>query len=323
MRNKISLSLILTGIIIFTCGFNVLPTKNTTSSLKNNKSVLNTKSSRGMKMSKAREPVKIYYTGKAVVLTYHHISAESLGDISIKPERFQSDLNMLVDQGFNVISLRELLDSMDGKGQLPDNAVVITFDDGIGSFYKYAYPMLKSYNMPATEFLITTRNETYKPSDADMRPLSPAEITEMSGSGLIDFQSHTNNSHEMVYINSELKKGPKLTNRIYDKDTKTYESETDYENRVMEDLTKSSELIYKYTGHYSDTLCFPYGIYNSQVVELAQKCGFKYFVTTIIGANKEDSNKNKILRIRSGDQKLNTDKLFQNIINAGQNKKIN
>lgn len=323
MKNKTLVFIATVIVIMLTSGFVSSPKLSKSDNKKSTKTTKSVKSSRGMKLSKVREPIKIYYTDRAVVLTYHHISDKTYGDISIKPERFESDLNMLIDNGFNVISLRQLLDSMDGKAALPENSVVITFDDGIGSFYKYAYPLLKSYNLPATEFLITTRNESYKPSDSDTRPLSPAEITEMAGSGLIDFQSHTHNSHEMVYINSDLKKGPKLTNRIYDETTKTYETEAAYEKRVVDDLTKSSDLIYKYTGHYSDVLCFPFGIYNNQVIDLAESCGYKYFVTTLLGSNKIDTGKNKVLRIRAGDAKLNTAKLLQSIIDTGENKKPN
>lgn len=266
---------------------------------------------------------KNYYTGKAVVLTYHHISDKDHGPITISVQRFDSDIRMLRDRGFNVISLRDSIAAMEGKGTMPPNAVVITFDDGIESFYKYAYPILLQYQMPATNFIITSRNESYKPSNNDYNPLSPAEINEMYNSHLIDIQSHSNDSHEKVYINAELKLGPKLTNRIYNKDTKTLESFQDYENRVISDLNKSRELIYKYTGQYSDILCFPYGVYNTQIIELAKKCGFNYFVTTHEGTNKQDSKQEKISRIRSGDEKLDSTKVYDKILEITNSKKVN
>lgn len=136
----------------------------------------------------------------------------------------------------------------------------------------------------------------------------------MYKSGLVDIQSHSNDSHEYVYTNAGLKKGPKLVNRIYNKDNKTLESTADYDKRVIADLTRSSELIYKYTGHYSDMLCLPFGIYNQHVLDLAKECGFKYFITTQKGVNKQDSKKNMIWRLRAGDEKLNSDKVYNSII---------
>jgi biofilm PGA synthesis lipoprotein PgaB len=289
--------------------------------LKSSQSPARGMTSRRMRLNQAAFGSPIYYSGKTVVLTYHNISETSKGDITITPERFESDLKMLKDNGFNVIGMRQMLEAMDGKGIMPDNAVVISFDDGIGSFYKYAFPLLKKYNLPAVNFLITSRNETYSSFAEGDRPLSPQEISEMYLSGLIDIQSHTNQSHEYVYINSELKKGAKLTHRMYDKETGTMESEEEYEARVADDLTKSRNIIYKYTRNYPDTLCFPFGLYNDKVIEIAKKCGYNYFVTTLMGTNKENSESNKILRIRSGDEKLSTDKLFNNIMEITVNKK--
>lgn len=319
-------------IIGVSCSFNVK--SNQVNHYSNNFVVKNSKDSAKASRIKANRSMrrdalfnvnktdKVYYSGKAIVLTYHHISDTTYGDITITPERFENDINMLKDKGFNVISLRSMIDAMSGNGKMPDNAVVITFDDGIESFYKYAYPVLQRYKMPAVNFLITCRDESYKPSDKDNNSLSPDEISEMYSSGLIDFESHTHNSHEKVYINAELKMGPKLTNKIYDKDTRSFETDEEYAKRVTDDLTRSSELINKYTGHYSDVLCFPYGVYNKKVIEIAKKCGFQYFVTTIEGYNKESSGKDKILRIRSGDAKLDTEKLFTNIIDTANNKKV-
>lgn len=260
------------------------------------------------------EPSKPSYTQKAVVLTYHHISNNPFSGITITPERFEEDLKMLRDNNFNVISLREMINAMEGKSELPQNAVVITFDDGIESFYNYAYPLLKEYNMPAVQFIITARNESYKPSDNELNPLSPMQITEMFQSGLIDIQSHTHNSHDYVYINSEMKKGPKLTYKIYDPETAAKESDEEYLARITADLITSREIIYKYTGVYPDILSFPFGSYNNKVWNAGKAVGFEYFVTTEPGYNKENSNKAAIYRIRSGDAALNSDKLLKSII---------
>lgn len=256
------------------------------------------------------------YSKKAVVLTYHHISNKPFSGITITPERFEEDLKMLRDKKFNVISLREMINTVEGSVELPENAVVITFDDGIESFYKYAYPLLKKYNMPVTQFIITARNENYSPSENELNSLSPVEIKEMYGSGLVDIQSHTHNSHEYVYINSELKKGPMLTFKIYNPETNKKESDEEYISRITADLKTSREVIYKYTGVYPDMLCFPFGSYNKKVWDAGKAVGFKYFITTQPGYNKENSKKTAIYRIRSGDAALTTEKLLKNIIDC-------
>lgn len=256
------------------------------------------------------------YSKKVVVLTYHHISNNPFSGITITPERFEEDLKMLRDNKFNVISLREMISGLEGIVELPENAVVITFDDGIESFYKYAYPLLKKYNMPAIEFIITARNESYVPSDNELNPLSPEEISEMFQSGLVDIQSHTHDSHEYIYRNADLKKGPKLTYKIYNTETNTLESEEEYISRITADLTTSRELIYEYTGVYPDMLSFPFGSYNKKVWNVGKAVGFNYFITTHPDYNKENSKSHTIYRIRSGDVILTSDKLLKNIIDC-------
>lgn len=264
------------------------------------------------------EKPNYYYTGKAVVLMYHHISKERFSSITITPQRFREDIKMLKESGFNIISLRQLVNAMEGKGKLPPNAVVITFDDGIESFYKYAYPELVKQKIPAVSFTITYRNEVYSPSGNDFNPLSPGEIREMFGSGLIDIQSHTHNSHQYVYINESLQKGGMLAYRIYDKDSGTYESQEAYEKRVLEDLKTSSDIVLKYTGRKPDMLCFPFGQYNNTVIELARQAGFKYFITTSSGTNKQNSKSTKVLRINAGIWGLGSKQLKDKIISTGK-----
>lgn len=275
---------------------------------------------------KAVAPVKPkvkYYSNRVVVLTYHHISNEPFSGITIKTDRFEKDLKMLKENDFNVISMRQLLDSMDGKYKLPDNAVVISFDDGIESYYKYAYPVLLKYRMPSVNYIITYRNEHYRPSNKDFNPLSADEIREMYKSGLVDIQSHTHNSHDLVYINSDLKMAGKLAHRIYDKKSKKYESKEEYLKRIKMDLNTSRNIIYRYTGSYPDMLCFPFGHYNDTLIKAAKECGFNYFITTQYGVNKKDSHSNKVLRIRAGDSKLTSEKLMENIIQCGNKKAKN
>lgn len=90
----------------------------------------------------------------------------------------------------------------------------------------------------------------------------------------------------------------------------------------MDDLTTSADIIQKYIGSKPDTLCFPFGQYNSGLVSLGKSAGFKYFVSTGYGYNQEGSKKIVIRRIRSGDNKLTTEKLMENIINCGQGKQL-
>jgi len=273
--------------------------------------------------AKSIPEVDIYYTEKTVVLTYHHISSKPVSSITIKPERFEEDLKMLKDNNFNVITLKDMMKGVQGEANMPQNAVAITFDDGYESFYKYAYPILKKYNMPSTLFVITSWTESYSASAGDIGSIGPHEIVEMQKSGLVDIESHSHSGHDYTVRDEKGNLGGVLAFKTYDKNTGKYETQDVYEKRVVEDLAKSIPIIEKYTGVRPDTFCFPFGHYNTRLVELGKMAGFKYFVTTAYGYNRENSKNVTVRRIRSGDAKLSAGELKTNIINCGQEKPVN
>ena len=79
-----------------------------------------------------------------------------------KALRFQFET--LKELGFVTIRLNSLEKYLQGKINLPAKAVVLTFDDGLKSVYRYAYPLLKEYGFSATLFVITSRIQA-KPQD--------------------------------------------------------------------------------------------------------------------------------------------------------------
>lgn len=59
-----------------------------------------------------------------------------------------------IKSSFNVITLNDLLVEY-SMGRVPDNAVVVTFDDGYYDFFEYAFPIMKEENIKPTIFLTT------------------------------------------------------------------------------------------------------------------------------------------------------------------------
>ncbi|MCX7695443.1 MAG: polysaccharide deacetylase family protein, partial [Caloramator sp.] len=225
------------------------------------------------------------------------------------PERFEADLKMLKEKGFNIISLRYLLLAIDGQAKLPPNAVVITFDDGLESFYTYAYPLLKKYNMPAINFVITKRID-YKPQNTSLEFMNRTQLKEMLKSGIIDIQSHTHDSHEYIYANRNLDKIGKLASPIYYVGIDDFESQVNYEKRVREDLSKSFEVLNEILGEKPYILSFPFGHYNDRVVEIAKEVGYSKFVTIKKDINLQGSKDRFIYRINAGVNTINEEKLF-------------
>ncbi len=87
-------------------------------------------------------------------LLYHAVEdhessyTQRLG-VTVSPAMFDANLSYFTKY-YNVIPIEQL-----GSSKLPDNPLVITFDDGYKSVYQNAYPLLRRYRLPATVYLIT------------------------------------------------------------------------------------------------------------------------------------------------------------------------
>jgi peptidoglycan/xylan/chitin deacetylase (PgdA/CDA1 family) len=88
------------------------------------------------------------------VLCYHHISNRMKNQYSVTPKVFERQIKYLYDNGFKTISPSLLVDYIKGiRVNMPSKPVLITFDDGLKSQYKYAYPILKKYSFTGIFFI--------------------------------------------------------------------------------------------------------------------------------------------------------------------------
>lgn len=89
-------------------------------------------------------------------LVYHQVVGDVDADIVkeipgvISESEFKIQVKHLFKH-FKLISLGEVLDFLE-SGNIPDNSILLTFDDGYRNIYKYALPILKHYRAPALIF---------------------------------------------------------------------------------------------------------------------------------------------------------------------------
>jgi peptidoglycan/xylan/chitin deacetylase (PgdA/CDA1 family) len=80
----------------------------------------------------------------------------------MSPERFEQRMIWLKNSCYPVLPLGEAVDQLE-RGSLPDNAVVITIDDGWSSTYSHMLPVLEKLSMPATVYITTWYSENQLP----------------------------------------------------------------------------------------------------------------------------------------------------------------
>lgn len=76
---------------------------------------------------------------------FHNISPTTKGRGTITPAAFAADIRQLVRDGFQPVTAAQLAAFLRGKGEVPPNAVAVTFDDGYAGTYTYAFPVLRQY----------------------------------------------------------------------------------------------------------------------------------------------------------------------------------
>jgi biofilm PGA synthesis lipoprotein PgaB len=250
----------------------------------------------------------VYYTDRAAILIYHNLS-DSETSATISPQHFAAQIASLQQKGYNFISLDQLDGFLAGQGELPPNAVVITFDDGYESVYHYAYPLLAQNHIPASMFIIVknvgaTQNQIPK--------MTWAEMQEMQAQGM-RFYSHTYDSHHLVR-SPDGSVQPALIARQYLTAAGREESEVEYERRIKDDLSLSKNILETQLGSPVNCLALPYGSETETVKQIAQACGFQYLFTVDPGLVDQTSDPLALKRINAGQVGIDGEALHNMII---------
>jgi peptidoglycan/xylan/chitin deacetylase (PgdA/CDA1 family) len=92
---------------------------------------------------------------RAAILGYHRIAEEAWDpfDLCLRPEWFAEHLEVLRERALPV-GLGELARTL-RNGELPERAVVVTFDDGYLNNLDVVKPLLERFEIPATLFVVS------------------------------------------------------------------------------------------------------------------------------------------------------------------------
>jgi poly-beta-1,6-N-acetyl-D-glucosamine N-deacetylase len=221
-----------------------------------------------------------------IVLTYHDVRDDVGTEGDHDPDAINTDhliahFDWLKANGYHVVSLEQVVQASRGGPALPDHAVLLTFDDGLESFYTRVYPLLRAYNYPAVSALVGSwidmpagQQMAYNGAQCTRDCfMSWDQVREIQKSGLVEFASHTWQLHMGIPGNPQNNQMPAVTTLRYDMSGHSYESEDAYMARLRVDLRHSSDEIAKETGHRPRAIVWPYGSYNKIAVRIAASEG--------------------------------------------------
>ncbi|MEC0182263.1 polysaccharide deacetylase family protein [Paenibacillus peoriae] len=228
-------------------------------------------------------PDRVYYQNKVIVLMYHEVTKAPPDPGALRLTNFTKQLDEMKANGFRWITMKEYTDFILHKAKVPDNALLMTFDDGYESFYTDTFPVLKAYRVPATNFLITSTISN--PKHIGIRKLTWDQIQQMHAEG-IDFYNHTNDQHAYGYSNAaRTKQKPLLMGPVYSKKLGRMETEDEFKQRVYTDLGTADKKLFKHLHNDRNVLAFPYGGYTKETLEICRSLGIDVTFTVKRGIN--------------------------------------
>lgn len=144
---------------------------------------------------------------KVAVLGYHNVymnDYEYNGNdpFMLKFEHFEAQLQYLKKHKYKTLTLDEYYCFKQKTCKQPQKSVLITFDDGFYFNYKYAFPLLKKYNMNAALFVIGKNLENGQPDDHDAYSFLSKEYLEKVKAEYLNISvaSHSYNLHGDIHI---------------------------------------------------------------------------------------------------------------------------
>ncbi|MCL2398809.1 MAG: polysaccharide deacetylase family protein [Defluviitaleaceae bacterium] len=203
-------------------------------------------------------------TVEVPIIMYHLVTKNSryIGKHGITPEELESDLKYLKEKGYQTVVMEDLIAFVNNGIKLPDKSIVLTFDDGNSSDYRYLYPLLQKYDMKAVVSVLgrPTDECTVLASNHESTKIFPTltwnQIKEMNDSKYVEIQNHSYDLHKDE--GSGQKHGESVEN---------------YQKRLREDLTKMQMRIKEVLGFEPNTFTYPFGIVSDNAKPVLKELG--------------------------------------------------
>lgn len=200
------------------------------------------------------------------VLVWHDVLPEKQVWFDTTLATFKKQLEAIRKGGFHVVTLEALDKHLTQGAPLPPRPLVLTFDDNNLGLYRYAFPLLRKYNYPATLFVHTD----YVGVTTSKEHNSWKELTEMEKSGLITVQSLTATHPADIRLLSDAE--------------------------IAKQLTVSRATIERHLHHPVYALVYPEGHYDSRVARIVAANQYRLAFTEDWGNANASPNRMMIHR---------------------------
>ena len=211
-----------------------------------------------------------------MILSYHNI-ATTAGHYTVSLSNFEVQLNWLLQEGYQIVSLQVYLDFLFQNGRNHPRQVVLTFDDAFQSFADLVMPALQERQLPAALFVPTGYlGKSNEWNAASVRvPIMMAEtLSQIAGSPLLTIGSHTVSHPILARLNAA---------------------------DLKWELESSKERLESITGNPIDYLAYPFGQpfidVNARVQQATAAAGYKAALSTSFNRSNQVGDRYCLNRI--------------------------
>lgn len=196
---------------------------------------------------------------EVTIIYYHEVvdKGEGYSYQKIEKEKFEAQMKYLRDNGYKSILFSDL------DKELPDKAVIVSFDDGFRTVYENAAPIMKKYGIHGNIYLPTQ----YIGKDDHFMTWNM--VKELSENSFFEMQAHTHTHVDIRRLN---------------------------EKSLQEEINQSDKMFQKELGMIPKAFCMPYGVYNRKCISLLRKQSrYNYLLGSFYGHTKLKNATKKVL----------------------------
>lgn len=184
------------------------------------------------------------------ILVYHRFGPVVKDAMTVRASTLRWQLDYLKQHGHAVIPLQALISHLRGLAPAPPpRSVVITVDDGHASVFTEMLPLVREYHVPVTLFIYPSAisNASYA--------MTWQQLDALHHTGLFDIQSHA-----YWHPNFKTERRRQLP--------------AAYRSFATMQLTKSRTVLQNRLGVEVESIAWPFGIFDDELIDMASEAGY-------------------------------------------------
>ena len=203
------------------------------------------------------------------IVMYHSLMNNSAqwGKWTCSPDVLEEDLQYLAQAGYRAVTLEQVYAHLITGEPLPENPIVLTFDDGFMNNLVYGLPLLEKYDQCGVIFPVGAYvyDPPAGPRSADYSYCLPEELRELYESGRFEIGSHSYGMHR--------------DGARYGMKRQRGESVAAYADALSADLIPYQQLLQRDVGVAPMSLAYPFGVVSNEADGVLRSLGFRATLT--------------------------------------------